>query len=235
MTIPATESREPVGIFGGTFDPIHIGHLRTAFELLGSAGLREIRFIPSNTPPHRAPATAPGDLRLRMIAAAVAGQPGFVADDRELRRPGPSWSVDTLQSLRAEAPDQPVCLILGMDAFLGLPTWHRWQEVLQLAHIIVARRPGSAVQADGIPARLLAERQVHDRGALRSAAGGSVLVCEVTQLDIASSAIRQLVAGGGDPRFLVPDPVRALVLESRCYGAGAAGPEIPKEVHARAK
>ena len=123
----------PLGVFGGTFDPIHFGHLRTAFEVLHSAGLREVRFVPAGDPPHREPPRVAAAERLELVRAAIADQPGFVLDEREVRRAGRSYSVLTLGELRAELPDVPLCLIVGMDAFLGLPTWHRWTELLEFA------------------------------------------------------------------------------------------------------
>ena len=128
-----------IGILGGTFDPIHYGHLRTAFELWQELRLAEVRLLPAGTPPHRDQLYAAADVRLRMVRAAVAGQPYFVVDDREVRRTGPSYSVDTLTELRREYPERSLCLLLGMDAFLGLPQWHRWRELLTLAHVVVAR------------------------------------------------------------------------------------------------
>src|SRR5262245_12412890 len=133
---------QPLGLFGGTFDPIHYGHLRTAFELWQALGLAEVRFMPTGSPPHREQTHASAGHRLAMVKAAVAGQPAFTVDDREVRRSGVSYSVDTLAELRAEHPDRSLCLLLGMDAFLGLPNWHRWRELLDLAHIVVAHRPG---------------------------------------------------------------------------------------------
>ena len=132
----------PVGVFGGTFDPIHYGHLRTAFELLQALRLAEVRFIPCSDPPHRGKTYASAAERLRMVALAIDGQEGFVADDRELARGGPSYSIDTLLTLREEFPQRSLGLILGMDAFLGLHTWYRWDEILDVAHIVVAHRPG---------------------------------------------------------------------------------------------
>ncbi len=133
---------QPIGVFGGTFDPIHCGHLRTAFELWQELQLAEVRFLPTGTPPHRDQLYASPELRLKMVQAAVADQPSFVVDDREVRRSGVSYSVDTLTELRREYPHRSLCLLLGMDAFLGLPHWHRWRELLTLAHIVVAHRPG---------------------------------------------------------------------------------------------
>ena len=132
----------PMGIFGGTFDPIHYGHLRTAFELLQALRLQEIRFLPAGNPPHRDQPFADAQLRLRMVQAATSGQAGFTVDDREVRKAGPSYSVETLGELRHEYPDRSLCLILGMDAFLSLPNWYQWRELLKLAHLVVAHRPG---------------------------------------------------------------------------------------------
>ena len=132
----------PIGVFGGTFDPIHFGHLRTAFEMLQALRFEEVRFIPCGTPPHRGETYANASQRLEMVRVAVDGQSGFVVDDRELQRDGPSYSIDTLKTLREEFPQRSLGLIVGMDAFLGLPRWHRWRELLDVAHIIVAHRPG---------------------------------------------------------------------------------------------
>src|SRR6202522_2934291 len=133
---------EPIGLFGGTFDPIHYGHLRTAFELWQLLKLAQVRFLPTGNPPHREAPLASSELRLEMVRAAVAGQPGFAVDDREIRRSGVSYSVDTLTDLRREHPQRSLCLLLGMDAFLGMPTWHRWRDIFELAHVVVAHRPG---------------------------------------------------------------------------------------------
>jgi len=126
----------PIGIFGGTFDPIHLGHLRTGFELLQSLQLSELRWIPVGNPGHREPPLAAAALRLEMVRVAIAGQPGFVLDEREVRRSGVSYTVDTLEELRAEHPARPLCLVLGMDAFLGLTAWRRWSDILTLAHLL---------------------------------------------------------------------------------------------------
>lgn len=222
-----TTALAPVGLFGGSFDPVHVGHLRTAWELLTGLGLAEVRFIPSRLPPHRASAVASVALRLRMLEAAVAGQPGLLVDDCELRREGPSYTVDTLASLRADQPQRSLVLILGMDAFLGLPGWYRWREIPQLAHIVVVQRPGWVQQFEGELGQLYADRQAHDAAVLLAAPAGRIQLRQVTQLEIASSSIRSLIAAGGDPRFLVPDGVRQLILADRIY-------QRPKEVQSRA-
>ncbi len=210
---------QPIGLFGGTFDPIHYGHLRTAFELWQLLRLAEVRFLPAGNPPHREQPLANPELRLRMVRAAVSGQPSFTVDDREMRRGGVSYSVDTLAELRAEYPDRSLCLLLGMDAFLGLPHWHRWRDLLGLAHIVVAHRPGWKAPTQGPLGEVMVD---HGTGAIRELhekTAGRIYVHAVTQLEISSTDLRQLVVAGRDPRYLVPDEVRQILLETQCYSS----------------
>ncbi len=205
-----------IGIFGGTFDPIHYGHLRTGFELLARLRLTEVRFIPCAYPPHRPAPTTPGRLRLRMLRAAIREEPHFVADGRELERPGPSYTVDTLESLRTDLPDSALCLLLGMDAFLGLPSWHRWERLLELAHVVVAHRPGWHVPETGVLGELIQARRTLRPEDLATGAG-RIHVEPVTQLEISSTELRAGVRAGMDPRYLVPDAVRRIILDTECY------------------
>lgn len=207
----------PLGVFGGTFDPVHYGHLRTAFEVLQRVGLREVRFVPAGDPPHRAPPRVDAARRLEFVRAAVAGQPGFVVDDREVRRAGPSYTVLTLQELRSEWPGTPICLVVGMDAFRGLPTWHRWEELLQLAHLVVAPRPGWTPPRAGVLGELLDRCGSGSAEALHNAPAGRILIQPVTQLEISSTELRDLLAAGRDPRYLVPDSVRELIRSTHSY------------------
>ena len=209
----------PIGIFGGTFDPIHYGHLRTAFEMLQALEFGEVCFIPSGDPPHRGETFADAELRLEMVRVATVNQPGFLVDDRELRRDGPSYTIDTLESFREEQGDTPIGLIVGMDAFLGFASWHRWEDILDLAHIVVAHRPGWKAPDIGALGELITEHGTHRIGDLHMSRCGCVHIHAVTQLEIASTEIRELVAAGRDPRFLMPDAVRDVIVRTNCYAS----------------
>ena len=208
---------KPIGIFGGTFDPIHYGHLRSAFEMLQALDFEEVRFTPCGDPPHRGVTYATAEQRLRLVQLAINGQDGFIADDRELKRGGISYTVDTLESLRKEFPGRSLGLIVGMDAFLGLPTWHRWDEILDIGHIVVAHRPGWKAPDIGALGELISNYGTHRVEDLHSATAGRVHIHAVTQLEISSTEIRDLVAAGRDPRFLMPDAVRDEILNFEIY------------------
>lgn len=207
----------PLGIFGGMFDPIHYGHLRTAHELRELLDLEAVAFVPAGDPPHRAAPLADAATRLAMVRAAIEGDPHFFVDERELRRAGPSYTVLTLEELRAERGAQPLALIMGLDAFAGIGSWHRAPELIGLAHIVVAVRPGAAVPEAGLPAELLRRHRCDDPGRLARAPAGLVLVNEGTQLVDSSSAVRAIVAAGRDPRYLMPEAARRIILARGSY------------------
>lgn len=208
----------PVGLFGGTFDPIHHGHLRPALELLEILELEQVRLIPCADPPHRGQPMAPGPFRLEMAHAAVLDQPGLVVDDREMRRPGPSYTLDTLASFREElGEERPLCLILGSDAFLGLPHWDRWQGLLEQAHIVVAHRPGWHLEPDGKLQDILGEHLTDRIADLHRSPAGYIFTQQVTQLEISSSTIREILDRGGSVRYLSPDPVVRMIESSPYY------------------
>jgi len=210
----------PIGIFGGTFDPIHFGHLRLAEEMADALGLDRVLFIPAGQPPHRGTPRTAASHRLEMVRRAIAGNPRFVADAREVQRPHPSYTVDTLTTLRAELGDaQPLWLLLGADAFLGLPSWHDWRRLFELANIAVAERPGARLmQSDAIMEPLKSEvlqRQPADGTATGPA--GSVLLRATPPLDISATAIRDILARHGSARYLLPDAVLDYIHEHQLY------------------
>lgn len=221
----------PIGIFGGTFDPVHFGHLRTAFEMLEGIGFAEVRFVPAGDPPHRGNTVASASLRLQMVRAATAGEDRFVVDDRETRRAGASYTIDTLVSLRKEFSGASMCLITGMDAFLGLAGWRRWDELLDYAHIVVANRPGWRAPEAGPLGALYAAHTARRVQDLHEQPAGLIYLHDVTQLEISATAIRGHVREGRDPRFLVPDSVRDLILDSGCYARESGlQPEVPGSI-----
>jgi nicotinate-nucleotide adenylyltransferase len=156
-------------------------------------------------------------MRLQMVKAAVASQSAFIVDDREIRRTGVSYSVDTLTEVRKEFPDRSLCLLLGMDAFLGLPNWHRWRELLDLAHIVVAHRPGWKAPTMGPLGEVMVDHGTGTIRDLHETPGGRVYVHAVTQLEISSTDLRHLIIAGRDPRYLVPEEVRQIIRDTRCY------------------
>ncbi len=197
----------PIGVFGGTFDPVHLGHLRVAWECAEILELERVHMIPAATPPHRHPPQADDLTRAAMLRAALVGQERLILDERELVRGGISYTVDTLEDLRGELDGHPLCLILGSDAFLALDQWHRWQALPELAHLIIAHRPGypHGRLRERHPA--LKARWSDDPTALHQHPAGLVHAVEVTQLDISASRIRALVAAGREPRYLIPESV----------------------------
>ena len=226
-----TTAPAPVALLGGTFDPVHYGHLRFADAVRRALGLSEVRLVPAGDPPHRDTPMAPAADRLAMLKLAVSEFPGLVVDDRELRRAGKSYTVDTLTDLRREYPDHPLLLLLGADAFRGLPAWHRWRELFGLAHLVVVARPGVEFDLERAPA-LLGEwehRHVRDPGALLAAPAGAILVQPVTAHDISATAIRVRLARGAEGRDevrgLLPPAVLAYIERNQLYRS----PPCPSE------
>ena len=200
--------RKRIGLLGGTFDPVHFGHLRSAVEVRERLQLDELRLIPSARPPHRDVPGASADQRLAMVQLAVGKGGGLHVDDRELCREKPSYTLDTLESLRAElGREVALFMVLGWDAFCGLPSWHRWQELLGLAHIVVLQRPDYDVDVPEVLKDLLAARSVDDPQRLANVSAGHIFCLSQTPLAISATHIRGLVASGASPRFLLPDAV----------------------------
>lgn len=202
---------EPLGIFGGTFDPVHYGHLRLAEEALAHLGLGGVRWIPAGQPPHRGVPQVSAAQRLAMVLRSTAGNARFSVDAAEVEAAAPSYTVHTLERLRGElGPDQPIVLLVGADAFAGLTSWHRWRDLFALAHLGVSHRPGFPIEIASLPHELateFADRRLPDPGALRAAPAGGIATFAMTQLAISATQIRKLLANGASARYLLPDAV----------------------------
>ncbi|MDM5131639.1 nicotinate-nucleotide adenylyltransferase [Aeromonas piscicola] len=209
--------KAPVGLLGGTFDPIHIGHLRPAIEARDAIGLAEIRLIPNHIPPHRANPFCSSEQRLAMVKLAAAENAGFVVDERELRRDTPSWTIDTLIELRQALPDTPLCFLMGMDSLLGLPGWHRWQELLDHAHLVVSVRPGWQPDYPREVAELLARHHTMDATALHRRLAGHIWLADNQPIELSATRLRALLAAGEDPRYLLPPSVADYIRQQGLY------------------
>ena len=212
---------EPLGLFGGTFDPVHFGHLRLAEESLAQLGLGGVRWIPAGQPPHRGLPQVTAQQRLDMVTLATAGNPHFSLDASEVLASAPSYTVHTLQRLRDEVgPQQALVLLVGADAFAGLATWHRWRDILRLAHVAVSHRPGFPVEPGSLPQELASEfltRRLPDAGALQGAPAGGIVTFAMTQLAISATQIRKLLLNQVSARYLLPDSVLDYIQTNSLY------------------
>jgi len=211
-----------IGLFGGTFDPIHFAHLRLAEETAEAFDLEQVRLIPASVPPHRDQPHASPEHRLAMTRLAIAGNPRLAVDEREFGRAGASYTIDTLAEIRDEQGQRPLCLLMGADAFVLLDTWHRWFELFDLAHIIVARRPGFPLEqlASSLPEGLreqYSKRLEHRAAAVCSAPSGKIFTHELTALDVSATALRNLIHRNASLRYLLPDQVIAYIQKHHLY------------------
>lgn len=211
------QTHKAIGLLGGTFDPIHLGHLRMALELYESLDLAKVHIIPTHKPMYRKQPVATPEQRMAMVECAVAGEPALTADSREIKRPGPTYTIDTLLEMRAEMPDTPLCLLMGIDAFLGFPSWHRWKEILDLAHIVVAHRPHYYLSRTGIVADLLSKHLQNEIAFIHENTAGGILLRPITALEISATDIRKQIAMGRNPRYLLPDSVYDYIKTNGVY------------------
>ncbi|VAX10513.1 Nicotinate-nucleotide adenylyltransferase [hydrothermal vent metagenome] len=204
-----------IGILGGTFDPIHYGHLRPALDIQQTLGLDEIRLIPLRDPSHRKPPIATPEQRLAMLHAAIEGQTGFSIDTQELERGTKSYTVHTLRTLRATAGTTiPICLLIGTDAFHDFANWHKPEEILQLAHLVVMQRHDEPMPS---ATPLTSGRLTKSTAALKTSPGGRILFQPVTQLEISSTAIKAMIINNQNPRYLLPDSVLHIIRQQQLY------------------
>ena len=207
----------PVGVLGGTFNPVHYGHLRSALELVERLQLQQLRLMPCAVPPHREAPGCSAEHRDAMVQLAVAGEPGLACDSRELRRAGKSYTIDSLIDLRDElGDDHSLCLVMGCDAVLGIDSWHRWGELLDWAHIVVIARPGWHLPQSGTVAEWLVAHRLPAAAARQRPAGG-IIVEELRPLAISATEIRDLLAAGRSARYLLPEPVLDYIQSHHLY------------------
>ncbi|GMR19730.1 MAG: nicotinate-nucleotide adenylyltransferase [Gammaproteobacteria bacterium] len=204
-----------LGVFGGTFDPVHYGHLRTVTEVQRTLSLSSVHLIPAAQPPHRAAAVASGEHRLAMLDLALQDFPDLQVDARELRRAGVSYTIDTLSSLKKDFADETLCLIVGSDAFQGLSSWHRWEGLFELANIVVMQRPDKQVGGN-LPAWAI-KRIVDDANGLRKQASGLIWIDEVTPQPISATRIRDAIRSGQPVSDYVPPAVEAYIHKHQLY------------------
>lgn len=203
-----------IGVYGGTFDPVHYGHLRTALEVKEVFALDEIRLIPCSQPPHRDMPLIPSEMRMEMLNLSVQNQPGLLVDKRELEREGYSYMVDTLKSLRYEVVDKSITLFMGTDAFQNLTSWHQWQQLFDYAHIVVISRPNHQPK---VSSTFLSSRLTKNRIDLKMNKFGYLFFQSVTQLDISATTIRNIIKMGLNPGYLLPDVVIDYIKQNKLY------------------
>lgn len=205
-------------IFGGTFDPVHHAHLRTAVELKETLGVETITLVPCHLPPHRDEPGATPEQRLEMLYRAIEGEPGIQVDERELARNKPSYTVDTLAELRDElGASVSLAMVVGSDSFVAIDRWYQWERLLTLAHIIVVQRPGYAIPEEGVAGQLLADHAGNTADSLKQTPAGKVWTVTLPLLEIAATTIRQYIRQGRSPRYLVPDEVLSLIRDAGLY------------------
>jgi nicotinate-nucleotide adenylyltransferase len=213
----STVPHQPVVLFGGTFDPLHHGHLRVAWEAREAIQADDFRFVPAGVPPHRDQEVRPAAQRLEMLKRGLPPDSGFRIDDRELKRAGPSYMVDTLKEVRVESPNAAIILLIGQDSANGLDSWHRWNDLFSLAHIAVMTRAGDTRRYSAQLRLEMRGRSIEEPAQLHQLPHGLVTTIGVSSLSISSSRIRELLAVGRSPRFLLPDAVLDYILKHDVY------------------
>jgi nicotinate-nucleotide adenylyltransferase len=209
--------KRAIGILGGTFDPIHNGHLQPALEAMSALQLAELRLMPNHIPPHRPQPVASSAQRLAMVQLAAAELPGVCVDDRELRRHTPSYTIDTLIELRQERPDTPLCFLIGMDSLLGLPGWHRWQELTDYAHLIVSVRPGWHPELSAELAAFVTAHRAPSAQAVHQQLAGYVVWMQNQPIALSATELRSQLAQDEPPVGLLPQKVADYIRQQGIY------------------
>lgn len=206
-----------IGILGGTFDPIHNGHVGIAKSLFMHLPFKEIRFLPCYQAVHRQHAIATAEQRLDMLRIALKNYPHFVIDDCEINRKGPSYMIDTLLEMKIRLPDNPFALILGHDAWFKFSTWRHWKKILESCHIIIANRPHFPLPRQGELVDELNLRQVFNEKELLQKRAGFIYEYPDTNFNISATDIRRRIAKGGDLKKLLPSDVLSYIQKNELY------------------
>lgn len=206
-------------IYGGTFDPIHYGHLKSVTALAKEVSLRQVIIMPNNVPPHRPQPQASSEQRKTMVELAIADNPLFALDCRELERSTPSWTVETLEQIRAEkGPQQPLAFIIGQDSLVSLPRWHRWESLLSLCHLLVCQRPGYPLTMETPEwQQWLETHRTHSVEALHQRPAGQIFMAPTPLYDISATTIRERLESGQDCDDLVPAAVLHFIRQHHLY------------------
>jgi len=213
----ATNNLTPIGILGGTFDPIHLGHIKIAEATKQKCYLKKIIFIPCNIPAHRYKPIATPAQRLKMTQLAIKDHPNFIVDDREIKRAGTSFMLDTLKSLKQDYPDNPLVLILGLDAFAGLDTWHQWEKLIDYAHLVVVNRAGVKIELPAPIKTLLQTTEVFDAKALQTKQNGLIYQLHIDPIPISATKIRQQLRDGQTPIDTLAENVYNYIRKKEIY------------------
>ncbi len=208
---------EPIGILGGTFDPIHLGHIHVAKELQLLFKLKEVRFIPCYLPPHRSTPESSAEQRLNMVKLALDNQPNLIADDREIQRKDISYMIDTLLSLHQEFSNTPLCLMMAVDQFDTFDTWHHWQDILQYAHLIIVNRPNYKLTLNQNLTALLQNHQTNNKLDIYDNTHGNIIFQDIAPSPISATDIRSQLHHGKNAEALVPVAVWQYIQQHQLY------------------
>jgi len=206
-----------IGFLGGTFDPVHFGHLRPALEIQQALNLQSLYLLPNYIAPHKEKTLATAEQRIEMVKLAIQDTPEIQINTQELLRSSPSYTIDTLKLLRQQHPDTPICFIMGMDSLINFDSWYQYQDILNYCHLVVSHRPGWDPTFNEIVTGLLTQHQTQDPSILHRSLAGCIYFQSTSQLAISSSQIRQLLATKQSINFLTPQSVCTYIKEQHCY------------------
>ncbi|WP_368911436.1 nicotinate-nucleotide adenylyltransferase [Proteus vulgaris] len=210
---------QAIALYGGTFDPIHYGHLRPVEALSGLIGLKEVIWLPNNIPPHRPQPEASSQQRLEMVRLALEPYSSFKVDTREIEKPTPSYTIETLRDFRKEIGDKhPLAFIIGQDSLLSINTWHQWDELLNVCHLLVCARPGYQTHfASAKMQTWLTTHQTHQQEDIHCLPAGKIFLADTPLYNISATDIRARHKAGLDCHDLLPPPVEDYIRQQQLY------------------